>query len=865
MLERSQGYSGVLLVFAIASSALVATLPLGCDSAKPGKKEQGSPTLTVTAADVAKQQKAAQLPLPAPSLAPVSAVPVSAWSGQGCTQSACHEGIEPIVALESKMMRQIKRRSQVVGDADGCVLCHGGTLDAESAELAHQGAPSQFVSKKFKGPLEFYPDPSSPWINEHTCGLCHRAQVSAQWSSLMMTEAGKIQGTAWGFGSLEGYEHKWGNYDYENPHDPKLRLGTDAYRAYMKKKAAANPQVHVERHQRLPAAPGKDDLGNLTEHPEQAAFTYLRAECQRCHLGVKGRQQRGDFRGMGCGACHVPYSNEGFYEGRDAAISKDEPGHALVHSLQGTRGSKVTVHDTTYSGVPVETCSTCHNRGKRIGVSYQGLMESAYGSPYTEGGGGQLSVHSKHYVSMQQDIHYQKGMLCQDCHTSGDVHGDRFLAAANLAAVEIECTDCHGTPRAYPWELPLGYGDEDAPGSARGKPRGVSKVLPSHLKKQRGLSAAPEGYVLSARGNPMPDVERKGDAVVVHSASGKDLQLQPLKKLLLEGKLSREAHTAMVQVDRHVETMECYSCHSSWAPQCYGCHIKVDYSDQKSSFDWVMAGQLHARPEHASARGESHFEDVMIPGEVQETRSYLRWEDPVLGNNGEGRVSPLIPGCQTSVTVIGKDGRTLAKNRIFRSQAGSEGAKDEGQLGSDMSPTHPHTVGKSRSCESCHASDKALGYGIGGLAPANKKRVVDLESAEGKILSRRARTQIEAVEGLIDWSAVVTRDGKQLQTVGHHLKGSGPLSAEQREKMDRQGTCAGCHSELPDGDLAVSALHHAAEMMGKVPKSATQHSQLLHKILRIAAWAQVAVLPLSLLLALLTGAGLAWWFRRPKA
>ena len=46
------------------------------------------------------------------------------------------------------------------------------------------------------------------------------------------------------------------------------------------------------------------------------------------------------------------------------------------------------------SGQPVETCTTCHNRGKRIGVSYQGLMEAAWASPYTEGGGGQIGLHS---------------------------------------------------------------------------------------------------------------------------------------------------------------------------------------------------------------------------------------------------------------------------------------------------------------------------------------------------------------------------------------------------------------------------------------------------------------------------------------
>ena len=364
-------------------------------------------------------------------------------SPDGCLR--CHAGIEPIRAADSEMMRQIISIGRDLGDADGCIVCHGGDSSAKSKESAHAGDM-------------FYPDPGSPWINQQTCGRCHAKHVTAQWNSLMMTESGKIQGTAWGFGSLEGYEHRWGNYDAENPADPLTRLGTEHYRDYMARLKLLEPGAFPDSQEALPAAPV--DLSTLVKHPEQAAFTYLRSECQRCHLGVRGRQERGDYRGMGCSACHIPYGNEGLYEGNDKAIPRDEPGHPLVHSIQATREAKVTVHGKTYSGIPVETCTTCHDRGKRIGVSFQGLMESAYHSPYTEGGDGQPGLHSKHYAAMQEDIHYQKGMICQDCHTSLDVHGDGFLRGTTLAQVEIECSDCHGTPEAYPWELPLGFMDE---------------------------------------------------------------------------------------------------------------------------------------------------------------------------------------------------------------------------------------------------------------------------------------------------------------------------------------------------------------------------------------------------------------------
>ncbi|MGB1015921.1 MAG: cytochrome C, partial [Nannocystaceae bacterium] len=615
-------------------------------SANPNSPENHGALVAVSAAP--------ELPVPPPHR----------WSGAGCTSDACHGGIEPIRQPDTGMMREIFARGAALGDPDGCVVCHGGTPTAATAAEAHAGSLTELAQAG--GPEDFYPDPASPWVNAFTCGQCHRELVQAQWNSLMMTEAGKIQGTTWSFGSLEGYEHRWANYEAQNPKDPSERLGTDAYRVYMAEKSAAHPNVFVDQMHALPEAPSPGTLGDLEISPEDAVFTYLRAECQRCHLGVKGRQRRGDYRGMGCGACHMPYSNEGLYEGGDTTIP-EAPGHALVHSLQGTRDAKVYVHENGYTGIPVETCTTCHNRGKRIGVSYQGLMESAWASPYTEGGGGQLGLHTKHYISMEQDVHYQRGMLCQDCHTSADVHGDKFLAGANLGPIEIECSDCHGTPTAYPWELPLGWGDENGPGQATGDPRGVGEpsALPAYLR--RGDPAPPrDGYLLTARGNPMPDAVRDGNRIVIHTVGGKDLTLEPLRKKTDEGRLSPEATAAMVHASKHIETMECYTCHTSWAPQCYGCHVKVDYSEGNKAFDWVKAGQLHKLdPEHRRDRSEAGY-GTLIPGKITEMRSYLRWEDPALGVNGEGRVSPIVPGCQVSATIIGPDGEEILRNNLFR-------------------------------------------------------------------------------------------------------------------------------------------------------------------------------------------------------
>ena len=129
----------------------------------------------------------------------------------GCM--ACHQGIEPIRQPGSEMLEEILALGQSRGDPAGCVVCHGGDVTANDKETAHQGDA-------------FYPDPGSPWINKNTCRQCHPEHVRVQWHSLMMTEAGKIHGVSWTFGSLTGYQHRWGNYDVQNPTDKKQRLET---------------------------------------------------------------------------------------------------------------------------------------------------------------------------------------------------------------------------------------------------------------------------------------------------------------------------------------------------------------------------------------------------------------------------------------------------------------------------------------------------------------------------------------------------------------------------------------------------------------------------------------------------------------
>jgi len=752
---------------------------------------------------------------------------------KGCL--ACHTGIEPIRDHDSKMMQAIYEEGKKMGDPNGCIVCHFGDPDEEvEKEKAHK---------------ELVRYPGSMWVNDKTCGKCHEDHIYNLHRNLMQTEAGKIQGAVWGWGALSGYKPIWGNYDINDPDGLVPKWGTDNYKKYMHKLAEKYPDNFPSELKELP----ETDLENLKEHPEEAVFTYLRSECLRCHVGVKGKERRGDYRGMGCAACHIPYSDEGLYEGGDSTIDKNIPGHMLVHSIQSSRKTKVTVNGTTYSGIPSQQCSSCHNRGKRIGVSFLGMIESSYDTPWNEDGSSQPKLHGKGYQHIKEDVHHRiesregnpkGGLLCQDCHTTIAMHGNGNIGGTTLGEVEVECADCHGTPDKYPWELPLGFQDEYDIESDSDS-RGVTFELLEVQNKFSTVYEPEDGYLLSARGNPFGNVIKRENEVIVHSANGLDFTVPALKNLKEQNswRNPEKAITAMCKIEEHIEKMECYACHATWAPQCYGCHVQVDFSDNKTSRDWIKAGKNHyATGETAETLNQT--EKMTIQGKAREGRTYIRWEDPVLGVNGEGRITPIIPGCQQITTVIGEDGKTLVSNKIWRTPPGMENGGGEGQRGIDMTPVQPHTISaEAGECTSCHTNPKTLGYGVGDgkyMKDYQKDTYMDIKTPDGQNLSLNSRPQFPKIEDLpMDLSQVVTRDGKQLQTVGHHWPLSGPLSQYSREKMERVGVCIACHQDVPDGNIFIKATAAAGELLGIVPHHDHEHTKLLNMDIKWAAMTRV--------------------------
>lgn len=768
-----------------------------------------------------------------------------AFPAEGKYCLACHQGIEPTRPLDSEMMKQILAKGSEMGDPNGCVVCHGGTpSETVNKDKAHSGVPRNSTLSAFT------PVPGALQVNDNTCGLCHTDHTYNVHRSIMNTDAGKMKAISWSFGiGTENKDHIYGDHDMDDPDGAAPRFGTDRYKAYMKEMAAAFPGQYPKELKQIPEV----SLDKLESMQEQAAFTYLR-NCNACHLSNKGMQDRGHYRGMGCASCHSLYSNEGYYEGGDPSIDKARTGHLLVHAMQGTRKSKITLNGQELSGVQVSTCAACHSAGRRIGHAYQGLMALGHSDnrgPFDENGLPQKTNGGYVFKYMRNDAHHRltkdgkevTGLLCQDCHTTNSMHGNGNIGATTLATIEIECADCHGTPTHYPWELPLGYGDEFGKKLDWNEARGWADE-PLEVTRKFGMVYPKEdGYLLSTRGNPLGNVVRKGNKVIVHSDTGHDFEAPTLKELTENGQWKHpvKAQTAMVSIPKHMESLECYACHSTWAAQYYGYKYVIDYT--KQSIDWLKSPELVAKD---GTTADYHGKHAMQPGApTYGDYSHVRWENPPLGINGEGRVSPLVGVIQTVSTLIGEDGKVLSWNHVAKTKDGYDAM--------ELAPLNPHTTStESRECADCHGNQTAMGYGMeGGKYDAEPQtaRYADVVDVNGNNASQFTQAQISAIKDLHgDFMQLINREGKQVQTIDTHWPTSMPLTQAQRDVLSRAGTCLACHQDIPQGSIPIRMLGKIAEMADLSFASEEAHGHLLRENNILISWVKAGGITLCILL-----------------
>ncbi|MFQ5798310.1 MAG: c-type cytochrome [Bacteroidota bacterium] len=734
---------------------------------------------------------------------------------------ACHEGIEDINPKMEDYLFAIGAGHK----GRLCVVCHEGNPDATTKKEAHEG---------------MFPNPGSMWVVSvgKGCGKCHsdrnalisvqtlplphpvggslleveststdtsgatgRNHVYRMQRALMGLEFGKASHTLMSNGVVPKGDYVYSDFDMDDPDGPVPTVGTETYKKWISKALEAGAIKRVVRSKQIPNFARGDSLWN---DPEKAAISDMyRKQCARCHVWEEGRRKRGDLRAGGCAACHVIYTNDGVYEGNDPTIPKDKGIHPIKH--------EITIK------IPATQCTHCHTRGKRIGTTFVGMFEYDYkpdgfAPPVNEKGEPQDLLYTKDYLNVRKDIHFERGLECVDCHTSIDVHGDGNIYPTTLYQVEIQCADCHGTPDKYPWELPVGWG---------------TRVT---FEGERGtLEKDGKEYLLTSRGNSRVNLERRGDSVILTSFfSEKEHEVPLLKeKNLNDDWKTEQGKVAMATVSQHLNKLECYACHSTWAPQCFGCHIV--YDKRKQGTDWVTTALNYNQK-----TGKQQI--TKTAGDIKENRGYLRWEEPILGVNLKGKVTPVIPGCQVIFSYIDENGNVVSVNKVNKTS--------DGLNAPTLAPVQPHAnTMPARTCESCHTRPKTIGYGT-----MNSRSAAELlgdeplfgNNAEGVYgdipNAETGKWQMPKIPDFpYAWDQLVTRSGQQVQNMPHVE--DRPLSAEERDKVEREGLCVACHKHYntPTWENIRNTLKKKLGLKDGMALTPQQHDQAVEEALKALA------------------------------
>ncbi len=422
------------------------------------------------------------------------------------------------------------------------------------------------------------------------------------------------------------------------------------------------------------ALPGLAPLPTFAESGD-VFFDLLRKECTSCHLWTQPKALRGNFRATGCAACHMPYAEDGKSASGDTAIPRDKVGRPLRHTLT--------------KAIPVTQCATCHNGGSRAAMNFRGMMEAPPEGKQTFQYDQDL-LHGHAYTSQTPDVHYTRGLGCIDCHTEKELHGDGFVYAKRHYYVETRCESCHGTPAAPATGL-----------TAKG--RRLRNVF---------VATAP---------NPT------GTVTLASKLTGRLHSIPQLAGLAKQP----PGHDAT-----HLDRLECYTCHTAWAPTCYGCHIKMDYTAYANPVDVAF--------DHLAGRHAKQGWFRLTAG------VRLADPEPVLGVNWRGKVAPFVPRAQPLFTYVDPAGATRYEFE---------------KLGFAHNPIVPHTVTRAaRTCASCHADPRALG--LGGVATKDYPKLGELrQPAEFR------------------WDRIVDEEGRPLQATT--VDGARPLTREEMERIRR--------------------------------------------------------------------------------
>jgi len=594
-----------------------------------------------------------------------------------------------------------------------CVFCHGGDPYGKTKQQSHVQSNGAALMDKtvppFDDDLEYqrFLNPSNLRVADQSCSLCHGTIVSDVTKNMMSTTAGHFAGGLYLNNVVDTKTPIYGNKDV---------VDADGYVPLAEGAVASLIEL-------LEYDPTADQSLYSTHYaavPAQA--------CARCHLWSRGKGYRGavgaegTYRADGCAACHMPYANDGLSQSADTAIDHSEPGHPISHIL--TRK------------VPTSQCLHCHHRGARIGLSFTGRAQMPPRLPSGPGVAGTTDEKfngNYHYAvsdTNPQDVHNELGLNCIDCHTKGGIMGDGNIWGHMDQATKIECRSCHGMPNQAP------------------------------------TLADNDGGIL----NNMSVDQGTGDVVLTSKIDGQP-HITPVLMDFLDSQSQSYNPTAAAAMNHHHLKddggLECYACHSSWVPNCYGCHFERD--------ERFMGQNL--------VTGNYEVGKVTTNNKIFEALRQFSY-----GPNSEGRAAPYLVACQPIADVTAPDG---TKKLDYKMPVTSNGLS-----GLALNPVNPHTVrsvGEVRTCVECHRTPAALGMGSGNYSIARDK-VFLATTSHTESFDRKASPSAPAHESPLVGSAqayaLASRPNVVEGVADYLFAAEGPAGVRVFDRRPGQGTTA---------------------------------------------------------------------------
>ena len=531
-----------------------------------------------------------------------------------------------------------------------CVRCHGGNRRSRSLPRAHKGLVA---------------NPSSLKNAPRFCGKCHDSHVKKIGRSLMATAKRMINITRFAWGAQPVDEMPYSLYPGE---------------------------------QEQPYPPSGDG---------HAVDGFLKTKCLRCHLNSPGPHRPGDYRSTGCSACHMIYTNDGISLSHDRAIQalqkKDKKQNRFERkfaskSLSNRRGYPLLHKFTT--AIPSVQCEHCHNNNG-VGQEFEGLFakpDRPRSTPKSINDEKPV-LYGKEHEFLVPDIHREKGMHCIDCHI-GDEMKPEIEPEGLRSAVQIRCTDCHGTPSE--------------------KPEGVLLIESDSRTKQ-----------LLKKNNLNPNLKRKiraGDTVLVNSSFSPMMHIKQVKdQWILYSKVTGKKHIIPLlknikpsiahQIPKHMDEVECAACHARWSAGEWGMHLirEKTFAPEKWK-NWNLADPDLSNTDNETDRqgminwlsAKSHpdsIEGERLPGFWWSVFAETGWSDLIMGKNDRGKYSILKPRYQYFIT-------DQTSPLGIPTKRAEPPLTLDGRAGLIWTTYSPHTIRKTvRSCESCHKNKLSAGLG----------------------------------------------------------------------------------------------------------------------------------------------------------